>query len=457
MTSAETSLVSRTFKSRLRSDPSLGIADLMRPFNKMLEHCNSRDIQKVLDAPPEMDWKSSPSVKWLCRQQVLFKSLLEIAPNTVVTSRKMKDALQRLQDEEPINLTKRDDAVLWDYVDTKVRIGLAQLRELKNNRDYCLDRAMRKLSDPERDVLRTMLDMIHFNADDSTTTTTTPPSAGRHNKEVEDKQQTDNSLALVPALTSNDGSDRRHRQQQASSASATDQPFAFHAVFDNILQKNSPPHNTGGTKKQAQLEEGFMASQSSEATTPEKSRHHGPAKRKLSFSDADGDQQQHGEQANKKRKEPTITILPAGQKIVEEKKRKGTTRIKREENEEQVRKSRNIGGLFDSLLDSLGDDEEIASENDKSSQLPASSSSIVNKGNRVSSPKKRVTGKKKEDEEQDPAGILDSVSRLWLLYLFDDCQFLFAFLESVMFRWCLLSKVLSVIKVRFIRNKCCLF
>ena len=161
-TSAEASLVSKTFKSRLRSDPSLGASDLMKPFQKMFDHYGSRDVRKVLDAPQEMDWKSAPHVKWLCRQQVLFKSLLEIAPNTVVTSRKMKDALQRLHEEEPVNCTKKDDAVLWDYVDTKVRIGLAQLTELKNNRDYCFDRGMRKLSESEKEVLRSMLEMVNF-------------------------------------------------------------------------------------------------------------------------------------------------------------------------------------------------------------------------------------------------------------------------------------------------------
>lgn len=453
MTSAEASLVSRTFKTRLRSDPSLGISDLMKPFTRMLEHFNSRDIFKVLSAPPEMDWKSSPQVKWLCRQQVLFKGLLEIAPNTVITSRKVKEALQRIQDEEPVNLTKRDDATLWDYVDTKVRIGLAQLRELKNNRDYCLDRAMRKLADGEKDVLRIMLDMIHFNevnskAEDNTTTT-----KGEDEKKA---QQEESSLALVPVLPSKGGSGngRHHHEQQktlssqqASSASATHhQAFAFQAVFNNILQKNASansPDAGGKQQKQKQLEEGFMASQSSEATTPDKNHHQ--TKRKLSFSAAaadDDDDEQHGSKTKKTRQEETtITILPAGHRILEEKKRRSSTSSCRSTKKEEyceAQQASNQKGLFDDLLDAVGD-EESASENEKSSQLPASSK--VNKGkNAVSSSETKMKGKKKskkdDEEEQDPAGILDSVSRLLLLY-FDECQFLFAFLESVMFRWCL--------------------
>ena len=50
-----------------------------------------------------------------------------------------------------------------------MRIGLAQLRELKRNREMCLDRAIRKLSDLERHTLQSMLDKIDFvNQDKST-------------------------------------------------------------------------------------------------------------------------------------------------------------------------------------------------------------------------------------------------------------------------------------------------
>lgn len=124
---------------------------------------NSKDLRKVLDAPPDMDWKSAPHVKWLTKQQVLFSGLLDIAPNTVITSQKLKEALHRLSEEGCVlNCTQKHDSILWVFADTKVRIGLAQLRELKRNREMCLDRAIRKLSDLERHTLQSMLDKIHF-------------------------------------------------------------------------------------------------------------------------------------------------------------------------------------------------------------------------------------------------------------------------------------------------------
>ena len=59
--------------------------------------------------------------------------LLDVAPNTVLTSRKVEDAIIRLHEEGPVNMTRKDDSEPWDWVDTKIRIGMSQLRDLKNN------------------------------------------------------------------------------------------------------------------------------------------------------------------------------------------------------------------------------------------------------------------------------------------------------------------------------------
>ena len=112
MSAAETSLVAKTFRMRLRSDPALGVADLMRPFQKMFDYHGSRDLRKVLDPPVDMDWKSSPSVKWLVKHKILFDAFLDVAPNTSVTSRKLKEALQRLHEKEPIHTSKKDDGAI---------------------------------------------------------------------------------------------------------------------------------------------------------------------------------------------------------------------------------------------------------------------------------------------------------------------------------------------------------
>lgn len=444
-TSAEASLVSKTFKSRLRSDPSLGVSDLMKPFQKMFDHYGSRDVRKVLDAPPEMDWKSAPHVKWLCRQQVLFKSLLEIVPNTVVTSRKMKDALQRLHEEEPVNLRRKDDAVLWDYVDTKVRIGLAQLRELKNNRDYCFDRGMRKLSEPEKEVLRCMLEMVNFTeannkAEDSTLTT--PPSSGRHHDarpgHANDNLKTEkNTLALVPVTH---GRSPTRQAAASATASTSSNPSFVKNVFESILNKgntdDTTPSPKGGKKrKQEGLEDVFMASQSSEATTPDKREKKMPSvKRRLSFHD------DRSEETTTQGKKATITILPAGQRILHEKKRKKQIEQKNRTSEDEVEQHAPVG-VFDSLLDSLTVEEGTPEKNDD--RGPSSSSK--------KKPKKPV--KAVVEDESCSGGIhLDPVSR----FLYVDAFFVFYNSRTVVVLTSSFTVVTVVDQVRF-SCKCGLF
>ena len=107
-----------------------------------------------------MDWKSSPATRWICKHKVLFSKLLSVAPNTIVTSKKLHEALQRLQETEPINYTKKDNGDFYHWIDVKVRVGLSMLRELKNNFHQCFDRAMKRMTDEEKEVLGNMMKKI---------------------------------------------------------------------------------------------------------------------------------------------------------------------------------------------------------------------------------------------------------------------------------------------------------
>ena len=162
MASGETSLVSKCFRGRLRSDPSIGVSDLMKPFELLFESEATRDIKGLLEIGKEYDFKSSPQPSWLCKLHILFGNLIDVAPNTVITSRKLRDALQKLHDDSslmPPNNKKDPDTIL-DWVDQKVRVGMAQLRELKDNTHACKDRAYKKCSDTEKAKLTTMLAKI---------------------------------------------------------------------------------------------------------------------------------------------------------------------------------------------------------------------------------------------------------------------------------------------------------
>lgn len=198
MANSSSSLVAKTFaggRERLRADPSICISDLVGAFESVFEEHGSRDLRKILDPPAEMDWKSSPATRWICKHKVLFSKLLSVAPNTIVTSKKLREALQRLQETEPINYTKKDNSDFYDWIDVKVRVGLSMLRELKNNFHQCFDRAMKRMTDEEKEVLGNMMKKIVLSKDQ------TLSSSPQQVDSQEDSQQSIN-LQLVPVVNS---------------------------------------------------------------------------------------------------------------------------------------------------------------------------------------------------------------------------------------------------------------
>lgn len=279
----------------------------MKPFQKLFEHCASRDVRKCLDPPLDMDWKSAPNVKWLVKQRTFFGHILDVVPNTVVTSRKLKDALQRLHDEEPLITNKKDENTLWDYLDTKIRIGLAQLRELKHNRDYCLDRGLRKLSEGEQRELHALLERVHFKQDDFNGAQTDSQPEDQHSP-----PQQASSLALVPASS----------PQEVAAASTTKgivrtppknkkSPEEIEAVFNSILL---------GKKKTGKSN---LRNVSSDPSTPDSIMF---ARKKLTFDEDDDDDMEEDEEEGTATK---IKILPKGKSIMEQhnmKKKKDKTR-----------------------------------------------------------------------------------------------------------------------------------
>ena len=384
MSAAESSLVQKTFKGRLKCNPMLGVADLMKAFQKLIDFHSSRDIRRILDPPADMDWKSAPHAKWICRQSVLFSALLDCAPNTVLTSRKVKEALQRLHDEGgSLNSTRKDDGILWDIIDTKIRIGMAQLRELKNNRDLCLDRARRKLSEEEQGTLQSLLDKVHFSSEDSpscpaSTTTqhqlvlasSSPPTttAQQHEQQQKSPKKHQNGKEQH-------GRPDTPKKSSASSSSRPALPAAptqdeMSRLFENILSGKS----TKAEKKQeSQTKEDVMVTTSSEASTPDKKRKKADmllsTRKRLSFEDTDEDDEDPTDEDSPRRVK--IKLLPKGVQIMrtKTKKKEHETSKKDKENkrqdkerprEEKKKKTKTTSGtgfFLDSLLHSLDQED----------------------------------------------------------------------------------------------------
>jgi len=428
MSAAETSLVAKTFRMRLRSDPALGVADLMRPFQKMFDHHGSRDLRKVLDPPVDMDWKSSPSVKWLVKHKILFDAFLDIAPNTSVTSRKLKEALQRLHEKEPIHTSKKDDGAMWDFFDTKIRIGLAQLRELKHNRDLCFDRGMKKLSEDEQEVLRSLVEKIQFQKEDMMTgaaTSTPPATSGGDSQELDaapsgTHHQQQHAIVPVSAAAA--------RCSSALKTPPTKSPKDAQNIFSNILQRKGIEDTP--TKRKKSLKECTSSDPSTPDTLSLLS-----AKKKLRFDeDSDDDEQ---DQDDGGRRAPKIKILPKGKQIMKD----NMTKTQQERGKKAARSSSSKGvvkgkksshkpdkstSFFDSMLDMVMEESGEEEDDDQVGDDVVASPAGGKKLSSASQGKKEggAHAKTADRKKTPPFECIDSASRL--LYqgfttFFEDC------------------------------------
>ena len=409
------SLVHKTFRKRVRADSNIGIADLMDPFKKFFDARGSRDLKKLLDCPMDLDWKCIPQQRWLVRNIDLFKGLLTAAPNAVVTSRKLKDALKRLQEEGAINQTRKDNSDFYDWIDMKIRIGLSQLRDLKSN-SVSWERCMKRSTAEERAELKSIMEMIVLNGthyDDSQETqgdeeghdqeerdtTTKSKAADEPNRDEKKKKSSDiqtpkkRSSAADPAetfaLVERCGTPTS-KVCASSGSSPSRNRISPSKVFKNILEKKKM--KKAERQKKAEEEEGHgSSSESVENSSPsmKKNKH---VRRKLSFEEAAKSDEEEDKQA--KTRTASLVILPAGKKIL---KMQQQQRQKKSAAAQQH-------GQGQSFLDNLLDAAVQADEEDESNDEAQGSNP---KESQKESKKKR----KKEEEEEEEEGAAHKKSK----------------------------------------------
>ena len=75
---------------RLASDPSVGVHDLCKVINEVLEQEGCRDMTKLLQSRHKVSWKTSPDGEWLGSGPVssLCKKLFGLHSNGVLASKK---------------------------------------------------------------------------------------------------------------------------------------------------------------------------------------------------------------------------------------------------------------------------------------------------------------------------------------------------------------------------------
>ena len=258
-------------RTRLVADPSIGVSDLMSPLQKLIEARDDRNVFKLVQAPPNVSWKSGTPVQWLCNLAPLWISYVKIAPNTIISGKRHKQALVRLDETEKINYTKKPINDLVDILDDTIRMGLSHLRQLKQFPD-AKERAFRKADSQQQELLEEVLDLITIKPEVETQlaicdNTVSPPPAPRSPPLVNSGP----SSGSRPALTLN-------------------LKLNYESIFDEVLTSES-----GATECVITLcdtkQEGAHVQSASPASTPSPHKKKTPKRKssafELAISDSD--------------------------------------------------------------------------------------------------------------------------------------------------------------------------
>ena len=123
-----------------------------------------------------MGWKTSADVSWLAREHIakLFVGFFKIASNGVLSSKKLRSALVKLQTEKHrLNFGKQSDGDFFDKMDEQLRVAAKHYREMKKD-SHTYRRAMKKASEHEKQQIDLVLS--YLDVDEPQTGAGTGPS-----------------------------------------------------------------------------------------------------------------------------------------------------------------------------------------------------------------------------------------------------------------------------------------
>lgn len=126
----------KAMKPRLIADPGISVRQLMEVLRLFALHLGTKDFHCWI-APAKymkLNWQSPPERDFLVKVSGLAYDLAQLAPNSKLSSRKLRDALKGLLDSGDIqNQTNRSDDKFIDNADLLVRIAMSMFRNLKRD------------------------------------------------------------------------------------------------------------------------------------------------------------------------------------------------------------------------------------------------------------------------------------------------------------------------------------
>lgn len=213
-------------RARLAPDPSVGVPDLQKCIEALCTSEGTWDLHKLLaTGPVPKNWKASPDPVYLSSNvSTLCLSLFKVCTNGVVSSKKFRTALEKLQKEKGkrLNMSKYCDTDWADMIDQNVRIACAHFRELRASPQK-YQTCMRKASLSEKDTIDKVLEVLQLPEDGFQP----PTEDGNESKEVEKEKGKEQAEAEL-----------EKPDQKPEKASASTTVFGSStSVFGRVLAK----------------------------------------------------------------------------------------------------------------------------------------------------------------------------------------------------------------------------
>ena len=121
-------------KPRLVADPTVGTRDLVQVLRSFLSHKGTTDLHSLVTPGKytKISWKSPLDGEWLEKMASMAFDFAQVAPNSKLSGKKMREAISQLMDSGEVkNTTAKDRKTFVDSLDLTIRMAMAQYRQAK--------------------------------------------------------------------------------------------------------------------------------------------------------------------------------------------------------------------------------------------------------------------------------------------------------------------------------------
>eukprot|EP00435_Cladocopium_sp_Y103_P037722 s1962_g10.t1 len=134
----------------------------MTVIRNFMDAKQSKDLYALLSPPKahRLSWKAPPDPNWMCKVSTICYDFAEIAPNSKLAGKKVREAIAFLMERDEIkNSTQKNDQGFRDLCDLTIRVAMAKFRDIKkeiNKRDLLL----RRMDKEDQCRIKLVLDRI---------------------------------------------------------------------------------------------------------------------------------------------------------------------------------------------------------------------------------------------------------------------------------------------------------